>query len=197
MLGKAIRFWHKAQLGDREVCDDLLHLYYKPIYAYLRRLCGNTEEAQDLTQETFVKVWKALTAQRRSGNLCAWIYCIARNTWLDSRRKGGRTESRSEDWWESLPAPDNNEIIAMAEREIAEILGRKVHELDEEKRDAIILHYYQGLTLRETAEVLGVATSTVKYRLREALKVLRKEMESENDSSPDAAIPLRKEIRLP
>jgi RNA polymerase sigma-70 factor, ECF subfamily len=197
MLGKAFRFWRKVELGDRELCEGLLRLHYKPIYAYLRRLCGNTEEAQDLSQETFAKVWKALTVQRRSGNLRAWIYCIARNTWLDSRRKSGRMESRSDDWWESLPDPDNNERSAMEDREIVEILARKVKDLAKDRREAIILHYYQGLTLRETAEVLEVATSTVKYRLREAIKTLREQMENENCSPRESAIPMEKEVQIP
>ncbi|MCE5230336.1 RNA polymerase sigma factor [bacterium] len=177
MIG-AFRFWRKRGPCDREECEKLLAAQYKPIYAYLRRCCGNTDDAQDLTQETFAKVWKALLAQPRAGNLRAWIYCIARNTWLDSARKRGRMETRSDAWWENLPAPEQTKN-AMAEREIAAILAQKVHELDDEKREAIILHYYQGLTLRETAEVLGVAASTVKYRLREAIQILREQMEKD------------------
>lgn len=188
---EAFRFWCKAY--TREQCEELLAAHYRPIYAYLRRLCGNTEEAEDLTQETFAKVWKALLEKPRSGNLRAWIYCIARNTWLDSARKRGRTQSRSDEWWLNLPVPDQN-ADAIQKREIETILAQEVNELDDDKREAVILHYYQGLTLRETAKVLGVAPSTVKNRVHNAIKILRDRMR-EHDTPSAAAVSLRKEIR--
>ena len=67
-----------------------------------------------------------------------------------------------------------------AERELAHQLYRWVDELDEEKKQTVHLHYYQNLTLNETAEVLGVAASTIKYRLREALAFLRSRSEAES-----------------
>ncbi len=189
---EVFRFWRKPAC-TRERCEELLAAHYRPIYAYLRKLCGNVDEAEDLTQETFAKVWKALLAEPRSGNLRAWIYCIARNTWLDAARRRGRMETRSDAWWAGIPAPDQN-AEAIQKREIAAILAQKVQELDDEKREAVILHYYQGLTLRETAAVLGVAPSTVKNRVFRAVKILRDRM-NEHESPRAAAASLRKEIR--
>lgn len=190
---KAFRFWRKPEC-TREEYEKLLGAHYRPIYAYLRRLCGNTEEAEDLTQETFVKVWKALIEKPpRAGNLRAWIYCIARNTWLDSARRRGRMETRSDEWWVNIPAPDQN-AEAIQKREIEAVLAQKVHELDDEKREAVILHYYQGLTLHETAAVLGVAVSTVKNRVHKAVGILRDRM-NEYESPGAATGSLRKEIR--
>ena len=76
----------------------------------------------------------------------------------------------------------------MARRDLAARLFRLVEELHPDLRDTIHLHYYQGLSLKETAEVLNIATSTVKYRLREALEILRTQT-----AEPKAGIRLKTE----
>ena len=183
MLSRAYWLWVKAKQGEAAACEELLRLHYEPIYCYLRRLSGGADEAQDLTQETFIKVWQALPKQRRFKDFRAWIYRIARNTWLNSIRGAKRTELRSEVWWESLADPGGREKAGLAEREMAEIVWQKVQELDVEKKETIILRYYQELSLRETAAVLKVATSTVKYRLRQALKLLQEQLAKETEQS--------------
>lgn len=186
------RFWRTP--CTRKKCEQLLAAHYRPIYAYLWRLCGNTDDAEDLTQETFAKVWKALRERPWPVSIRAWIYCIARNTWLDSCRRGGRMQARPDFWWENLPAPEDH-ATAIEEREIATILAQKVQELDDDKREAVILRYYQGLTLRETAKVLGIAASTVKYRVHEAIMILRDQMNGNDSCFNSKADPVKKEIR--
>ena len=77
-------------------------------------------------------------------------------------------------------AEDPGPFDKAAHQELAERLYLAVECLEEDRRQLIHLHYFQGLSLKETAQVLGVATSTVKYRLREVMNTLRSEMKCES-----------------
>ena len=163
----------RACKGDLAAASELVAKTYQQIFGYLRRLSGNDEDAADLTQKTFARTWQSLASFKRRSSFSTWLHGIAYHVYLDWRRKRNFGEAQSDEWWEtqaaSLPTPYEN----TAERELAHQLYRWVDELDDEKKQAVHLHYYQNLPLNETAEVLGVATSTVKYRLREALAFLR------------------------
>jgi RNA polymerase sigma-70 factor (ECF subfamily) len=151
-----------------------LKIYYADIYSYLRRLCGSTADAEDLTQQTFLKVWSSLDGFAGRSKFSTWLYRIAHNTYIDSQRaNAGRTRDRSEQWWAECIDKNPGPFSDVAERQIARRLYETVEKLDDDKRDVVHLHYYQGLSIRETAKVLGIATSTVKYRLREVFKILR------------------------
>ena len=92
------------------------------------------------------------------------------------RRQKNFTDPQAEDWWESCAADGPSPFEDAAEREMAQQLYALVEQLEEDARQAVNVHYYQGLSLKDTAEVLGVATSTVKYRLRAALDLLRSQV---------------------
>jgi RNA polymerase sigma-70 factor (ECF subfamily) len=163
----------RARKGDVAAASELVTLFYQRIFAYLRRLSGNDDDAADLTQKTFARTWQSLGSYQRRSSFSTWLHGIAHHVYLDWRRKGNRSDAQSDEWWEAqsddAPSPFEN----TAERELARQLYCWVDELDDEKKQTVHLHYYQNLSLNETAEVLGVATSTVKYRLREALAFLR------------------------
>ena len=160
-------------------------LYYQRIYAYLRRLSNHDEEAADLTQKTFARLWSALPSYAARSRFSTWLHGIAHHVYLDWRRQRNPVTSPDDAWWEACVAPDASPSDKVAEQDLACHLYALVEGLEEEVRQTVHLHYYQGLTLAETAEVLGVAVSTVKYRLREALQVLRtRATESRADRQP-------------
>ncbi|PYI81078.1 MAG: hypothetical protein DME26_20475 [Verrucomicrobia bacterium] len=163
----------RAKTGDREAASELLTLHYERIYSYLRRLCGNDDDAADLTQKTFCQVWSSLGSYQGRSSFSTWLHGIGHHVYVDWRRKRNFTEAQADDWWESCAADGPSPFDDTAAREMAQQLYALVEQLEEDSRQAVHLHYYQGLSLQETAEVLGVATSTVKYRLREALGSLR------------------------
>ena len=163
----------RAKTGDREAASELLTLHYERIYSYLRRLCGNDDDAADLTQKTFCKVWSSLGSYEGRSSFSTWLHGIGHHVYVDWRRKRNFTEAQADDWWESRPVDGPSPFEDTAAREMAQQLYALVEQLEEDARQAVHLHYYQGLSLQETAEVLGVANSTVKYRLRAALDLLR------------------------
>ena len=162
-----------ARNGDLAAASELVALFYQRIFAYLRRLSRNDDDAADLTQKTFARTWQSLSSYQRRSTFSTWLHGIAYHVYLDWRRKRNLGDAQTDEWWETQAANSPTPYENTAERELALQLYRWVDELDDEKKQAVHLHYYQNLPLSETAEVLGVAVSTVKYRLREALDFLR------------------------
>ena len=162
-----------ARAGQQAAAEELVDQHYPSVFAYFRRLCGSEADAADLTQKTFVKVWEALPSFQGRARFATWVYGIAHHVLVDSWRRNEPLQSASDVWWEARPADGPSPFEDTAERELAARLYALVGQLDSEKREAVHLHYFQSLTLAETAEALDVATSTVKYRLREALEFLR------------------------
>lgn len=163
----------RAQNGDFAAASELIALFYQRIFAYLRRLCPNEEDAADLTQRTFSKAWSSLGSFAGRSSFSTWLHGIAYHVYLDWRRSANPAQAQSEEWWRSRAADEPGPDEDAAAREAAEQLYAWVEQLEDGQKQVVHLHYYGDLSLSETAEALGIATSTVKYRLREALEVLR------------------------
>lgn len=169
---------NRAGYGDKEAASELLKLHYKKIYSYLRRCCGNTHIAEDLTQETFSKVWSSLRTFRGRCSFYSWICKIAYHEYVNWIRVKDRYEYQYSAWWEDIQDTNPGPHILAVEKQQAEMLYNLVEQMMEKEKQVIHLHYYQGLSIRETAYVLDIATSTVKYRLRNAIKQLRREIKT-------------------
>jgi RNA polymerase sigma-70 factor (ECF subfamily) len=152
----------------------LIEHYYARIYAFLRRRAGNDADAADLTQRTFGRVQQSLSSFAGRSSVASWIHGVAHHTYLDWRRAERRPEPQSDEWWQACPAPGLAPDEAVARADLAGRLYACVDRLEPEQRDAVHLHYYQGLTLQEAADALDVSASTVKYRLRGALDRLQR-----------------------
>lgn len=165
-----------AQNGERHAAEQLIELSYARIYAFLRRYTGHDADAADLTQRTFCRAWQALPTFARKSSFHSWLHGIAHHVYVDWRRGQGRLESRPIEWWEDCVASEASPAEATQQTDISAVVFARVDTLSPELRVTIHLHYYQELTLQETADALGVATSTVKYRLRQALAELQKQL---------------------
>ena len=172
-MDRAEQLCRAAQDGDREAASELVQLSYEKVFAYFRRLCGHEEDAADLTQKTFRKAWLSLSSFQGRSSFSTWIHAIAHHVYVDWRRRRSVVDYQTDEWWEACVAEGPSPFEDAAEREAAHQLYAAVEQLEEDARDVVHLHYYQGLSLKETADVLNIATSTVKYRLREALNDLR------------------------
>jgi RNA polymerase sigma-70 factor, ECF subfamily len=179
----------KARGGDGAAATELIGLFYERIYAFLRRLTANDADAADLTQRTFARAWQALPAFEGRSSVASWIHSIAYHAYVDWLRADRHTEPRSNQWWAERPAPESGPDEIVARTDLAAAVYGTVDELEPDLRHTVQLHYYQDLTLQETADALGVATSTVKYRLRQALAELQRKLASNRASPPSPATP--------
>ena len=152
----------------------LIELFYERIYAFLRRLAGNDADAADLTQRTFGRVQQALPTFAGRSSITSWIHGIAYHIYVDWRRAERRIEPRPDEWWDAQPSDQPSPAELAAQADLARALYVAVDALEPDLRATIHLHYYQELTLQETADAMEVAVSTVKYRLRQALDTLQK-----------------------
>lgn len=174
----------EARQGGMAAATQLVDRFYEAVYAFLRRLAGGDADAEDLTQKTFTRIWQALPRFEGRSSVSSWLHGIAYHVYQDWRRSNHRFESRPDAWWADCPdgraAPD---AVAI-ESDLAAALYAAVDRLEPGVREAVHLHYYQGLTLAETADVLGLATSSVKYRLRTAVQDLHKRLAAEPVPAP-------------
>jgi RNA polymerase sigma-70 factor, ECF subfamily len=168
-----------ARRGDRAAANRLVEMFYERIYAFLRRLSSNDADAADLTQRTFSRAWQALPTFAGKSSVSSWIHGIAHHVYVDWQRANHRTEFRPSDWWLARPSNDPSPDETATRSDLATALYATVDHLEPDLRKTVHMHYYQGLTLQETADAQGVATSTVKYRLRRALVELQKTMTRE------------------
>jgi RNA polymerase sigma-70 factor, ECF subfamily len=172
----------RACRGDHEAAACLVESHYQPVYAFLRRLAGNDADAADLTQKTFIRVWSALARFAGRSSLRSWLHAIAHHVYVDWVRAIRHDASPSDDWWEQQADRADGPDQQTVQSDLAVVLYRAVDSLESDLRMTVHLHYYQGLTLEETAEVLGLAASTVKYRLRQALEILQRRLNDRSNS---------------
>ncbi len=159
--------------------------YYPKIAGYLRRLVGEAE-AEDVAQETFVKVGRSLGGFRGESSLSTWIYRIATNTALDHLRRAGQAgnEERTgagdagpDDEIAGLPDSDPLQDVALIRKDMNECIRGLVYDLPENYRTVVVLGDLEGLTNAEIARVLGLTLDTVKIRLHRGRVQLRKSMD--------------------
>ena len=164
--------------------------------AFLMRLAGKSAVADDLLQETFMRIHRARGSFEPGARVVPWAYAIARNAWLDYVRsaqvRGDRERevSRSSDTPvpnEPTTGPDaDSEQVAIA-KETAAIVERVLATLPSVQREAFVLLRYEGMSVQEAAEILGSTPTAVKLRafrayeaLREALGQARKAKEAQD-----------------
>ena len=173
----------RARCGNRAAAAELIELFYERIYAFLRRLAAtNDADAADLTQRTFSRVWQALPGFAGRSSVASWMHSIAYHVYVDWRRADRHSEPRSQEWWAARPAPEATPDEIVAHTDLAAAVYGSVDELEPDLRHTVQLHYYQDLTLQETADAMGVATSTVKYRLHNALAELQRKLTTQRTS---------------
>lgn len=150
--------------------------------AYL--ITGDASEAEEATQEAFVKAYRALGRFRSGARFRPWLLAIVANEARNQRRAAARRaglflRAAREDTPENSPSSPEAAVLATERREeLLEALGS----LHEEARWAIGCRYFLGLSEEETAAILGCARGTVKSRLSRALKSLRTEIAKEGDA---------------
>jgi RNA polymerase sigma-70 factor (ECF subfamily) len=162
----------RLRRGDREACRELIRRHHQGVYGYLRRLGADATLAEDLTQETYAKAWRRVETLRKSSSLRAWLLTIARNEflqWVRVERPEVRPLDEAPE--EAEDGPGTEQGLELAERDRA--LRRAVGRLEPDLQEAVALHYFQELSFREVATVLGLPPGTVKSRVNRAVRSLR------------------------
>jgi RNA polymerase sigma-70 factor (ECF subfamily) len=168
--------------GDQRACRDLVRRYERPVYSVLMRVVRRSEDAEDLVQETFVKVFRALDRYDVERPFSAWIFTIASRLAIDHLRRrrvqtvslsvgepGSSGEERTMDVEDTGLKPD--EITSHHEEESA--AAALIDSLPEHYRIVVLLRHQQDLSYEEIAEALNLPLGTVKARIHRARALLK------------------------
>lgn len=166
---------------EAELINDLVKRHLKSVYNFALRFVNDREAAEDVAQETFIKVWKNLEQFETGRDFKTWLLAIAHNTAIDWLRKKHQIvfsdfENGDDDnsFADSIsdPAPLPEEI--MTRKETGQWLEKALAQLSPQNREILTLHYEQNLTFDEIGEIFNQPLNTVKSRHRRALVTLRK-----------------------
>jgi RNA polymerase sigma-70 factor, ECF subfamily len=170
---------------DDAAFDLLVARYQARAYRLAWSLLRDAEDAHDISQEAFIRVWEAAARFRGDARFSTWFYRILVNVCLDHKRRGRWwtrlvTRDADRDAEESLverhPAPGPDPGDQASEAQTMRRLWDAVHRLSAQQRAAVILYAQEHLTTAEIAEVLRVAEPTVRVHLHRAVAALRKEL---------------------
>lgn len=158
--------------GDGESFHGLVERYQDRVYRVAWRYLGSHHDALEVAQETFARAFGKLATYDPDRPFATWLLAVAANRARDLlRRRGRRPERLAEDLGDR-PGPEGGPEMAASLKERAERLRAAVAGLDEEKRLAVTLRYFEGMTIGEIAEVTGTDPGTLKVRLFRARKEL-------------------------
>lgn len=149
--------------------------YYRDVYHFFLLFTGTKSQAEDLTQEVFIKVLKAFPAFQNRSTLKTWILSIAKHTGIDYHRRKKLIHFSSQ-LLRILPSKNGLPEQALEEKEERARLAESLRKLGPKYRMVIILRSGNGLSVRETAEILGWSESKVKVSYHRALKQLREDL---------------------
>ena len=165
--------------GDQDAFAQLMEPYEDKVYNLCLRMCSDREEAKDLTQEAFIKVWRGLKFYKHEAAFSTWLYRLTGNVCIDFLRQKKRkaaislTAPEEEDQIDVLdPAPQPEEVVLQRQRK--EAVADAMAELEDEFRLVLTLRVVQERSYEEIAEIMDLKVGTVKSRLARAREKLRK-----------------------
>ena len=175
----------RAQQGDVEAYSELVRRHQRKIYALVYHMTSSKEDAEDLTQDVFVKAYGSLGGFKRDAGFYTWVYRIAVNRTINFlKQRKRRTAVSLDDVDEAVERdPDYVELVArespVREASLGE-LQKKLNDalltLSEKHRSVVVLHDIQGVPHEEIARMLRVSTGTVRSRLFYARQMLQNEL---------------------
>lgn len=174
----------QAQNGDQGAFAELIKLYHGQVYAQVFRMMRNTEDAKEVVQLAWIKVWNKLDSFRFESAFSSWLYRVATFTALDAiRKRDSRRESLYEDPEESALVSDAASVVAPPEQirilereEIRQRFAEALDQLPEHHRTALMLRENHGLSYKEIADRVGCKPGTVMSRIFNARKAIQNHM---------------------
>ncbi|MGK7371368.1 MAG: sigma-70 family RNA polymerase sigma factor [Candidatus Halalkalibacterium sp. M3_1C_030] len=174
-----VELMKRIKAKDEEALGELYDLYNRLLYGMIISIVKKREEAEDILQEVFIKIWeKASTFDEERGNVYSWLVTLTRNKAIDRiRSKDYKTQKKAT---QDVDAPeftlegeklDPLETTIFSDR--AELVKRALGKIPESQSDVLKIAYYRGLTQREISEQLDIPLGTVKTRMRQGMIKLK------------------------
>lgn len=169
-MGDDLSLIERYLAGDEYAVEELVMKYQRRIYAMAFRMTGDVEDSKDITQKAFLQAFNNIESFRKQSSFYTWLYRIATNTCLNHlNKKGARTLELNE----SMADSNTGILPVMIEDERSRHVRTSLSTLPDRQRTAITLRAYEGLSLKETAEVMKCSDGAVKAHYHNGMKKLR------------------------
>lgn len=159
---------------EADILEELYREHYGAALLYSMALCGDTQLAQDLTEEAFVKAY--LSLPDRIPSFRWWLLRVCKNAWIDHLRR--QTRELGSDPLDRIASPGTPESIYI-KKERSRALWNALEQLPPQDRELIALHYFSGLTLREASQLLGLPYTAARQRMVRLRQALKRHMEEQ------------------
>lgn len=165
----------RLKAGDERAVGPLMEQYKSPLFAFIVRMINDYEAAQDVFQDTWIRVVRSIGKFRGDAKFSTWLFQIAINLCRDTlRKRKGKTFVQLEDAAESLSCdPSVNPFAILKAQRVQEV----IEELPPKMREVIILKYYHDLSDAEIADIAGCPEGTVKSRVFRGMQIFKKKWE--------------------
>lgn len=173
--------------GDIDAFQEIVERYKKKVYYIAYDIVGDFHDAEDISQEVFIKMYRALNRFRKDAKMSSWLYQITVNTSIDSLRKRRKKPHISVDDIAQIRASENAYQCASPDsnperKAVASLMQKHIdlalHKITPQERAAFVMRHYNEFKINEIADVLEVSSGTVKSLLFRALKKMRRELSS-------------------
>lgn len=175
----------KAQEGDVLAFEELVNRYHSKIYGLTYNMTSNREDAEDLTQDVFVKAYEALPRFKGKSSFYTWVYRIAVNKTINYRKKRNRKRALSLDQFDQEIKLDDayhdlttkgSPLRNISLSELQKKLNEALQNLSEKHRTVVVMHDMQGIPHEDIAKVVKTSVGTVRSRLFYARKQMQAEL---------------------
>lgn len=177
-----IEIVEKVLKGDMDAFSQIIDKYEKMVYNLAYRIFNNTSDAEDMTQEIFIKIYKNIYKCEGKQSIKAWVYTIAYNTCIDEvrKRKGKNNisldmeiEGEENSFSLNIPSNEYTPESALLEKEGLLEIEQAINSLNEVNKTLIFLRDIKGLSYNEISEIMQLNIGTVKSRLNRARNLLK------------------------
>ncbi len=163
--------------GDQRAFNRIVNRYQQRLYYLALRMVNNHEDAADISQDAFVKAYEGLSKFQENSSLYTWLYRIVVNFAINHQRKKRlRAFIRLEDVKPLSASPSGSPDKMLEQNELAHAVDKAIQGLPERQKAIFILRYYENLSHREIAEIVGRSVGSVKASYFHAVNKLRKEL---------------------
>jgi RNA polymerase sigma-70 factor, ECF subfamily len=175
----------KFQQGDQNAFDILLGIYYPQVFRFIFRIVQSREMAEDLSQETFLRVFHSAKSYQPKAKFQTWLYTIAKNLALNEIRRRKQTAFSLDEDWESKDGKVQKQIAdktavnpgaEIVNQERADLIRAAINGLPEHQRVAVLLKRYENFSYEEIAQTLKCSVSAVKSLLSRAKENLKESL---------------------
>ncbi len=173
-----------ARKGNAQAFSELVEIYQRPVYNLCYRMLGNAQEAEDASQEAFLRAYRSLKSFDPERKFATWLLSIAANYCIDQHRKRRITQVDMEAVPSNeLSSPIKGNEARIIEWESSQVIQDLLATLDPKDKAALILHYWYDYSYREISKELSMTESAVKSRMHRARRNLAESIQGNTSQS--------------